>query len=249
MFLLASLCFRGVDVRVEPARLRRFGVGLVALVAALTTASCTQGQHAQTAKESPAIDGTNASIGSIDLRDVAIVAPSTGPSYPVGSSAELTMVIVNNGSADDNLVGVTSTSAASVVLYGNGSDASSALTESPAAPSASSSPSTSASSSASSSASGSSAAPSGVGVSTSPSGPSSLSFPLAIPAGERVTLGLTGTDKAFVIAGLMTSLYPATQIPITFTFQNAGTITIVVPVQLTSGGASRLVVPSLSGGA
>lgn len=234
-------------MRVEPARLRRIVIGVVALAAALTTAACTQGKLAQTAREVPAIDGVNGAVGSIDLRYVAIAAPTSGPSYPAGSGAQLSLVLVNTSTADDNLISISSPAAASVTLYGSGADASSALS---ATPSDTTGASVSSSSEAPSSPAGSS--PAGSGAATSPAasssapGVSAAPLPLAIPAGSRVSIGITGTDKSFVVTGLFKPLFPGTQIPITFVFQNAGSVTLVVPVQLTTGNPSRLVIPSLT---
>ncbi|MDT4891522.1 MAG: hypothetical protein QOE97_557, partial [Pseudonocardiales bacterium] len=108
---------------------RRFAIGLVALCAALGTTSCAAGQHAMTANESPAIDAVSATVGTIDLRGIAITPPS-GPSYPQGGSATLTLVIVNNGQQADRLTNVTTPAAASAAVYDSASAASAVLSPS-----------------------------------------------------------------------------------------------------------------------
>ena len=79
----------------------------VAVAAALLTASCAAGQHAQTADIVGAIDGTYGQVGTMSLDGVAIHAPS-GMSYAADSNAPLGVTIVNEGMAADTLVSVTS---------------------------------------------------------------------------------------------------------------------------------------------
>ena len=106
-------------MKAQPAMRRRFGNGIIAVLAALLTSllmsSCAAGQKAQTAEETPAIDGANAKIGSIELHEVAIKAPS-GASYAKGATAEVQLAIVNTGSADDTLIGVSTGAATSTAL-------------------------------------------------------------------------------------------------------------------------------------
>ena len=215
-------------MRDEPVKRRRIGVGLAVVLTVLLTGACAQGKQAQTAHESPAIDGVNSDLGPIALRNASIAPPSGSPSYAAGSAAELSLVIVNSGNADDNLISITTAAAASVSQFASASDAAPALS---ATEVASQSPAQSPSPSESSSAPTASA----------------VAFPVAIPAGQRVSFGIADTDKVLVISGLLNQLYPATQIPITFTFQNAGTLTVMVPVRLSTPTSSPLVIPSVSG--
>lgn len=78
-----------------------------AVLATALTAGCAAGQQAQTANQKPSLDGTNATVGSIGLRGLAI-QPPTGPAYDSGAAAALTVVIVNSGSKADKLTSVTS---------------------------------------------------------------------------------------------------------------------------------------------
>lgn len=98
---------------------RRVAVSLLAC-AALLTSACAAGQHAQTAEQTPAMDAAGGAIGTIQLHAVAIAAPPNGPSYSSGQDAVLDLVIVNTGTSDDTLTGI-STSAASAVSTGGGS--------------------------------------------------------------------------------------------------------------------------------
>ncbi len=86
---------------------RRIATALAAVGAVLLTASCAAGQHAITSEEVSTIDGGNGSVGSIKLVGVAIHAPS-GASYAEGSSAQVSVVVVNNAESSDTLDKVSS---------------------------------------------------------------------------------------------------------------------------------------------
>jgi copper(I)-binding protein len=218
-------------VREEPVNRRRFGVGVAVILTVLLTAACAQGKQAQTAHESPAIDGINSDIGSIALRNIFLATPTSGPSYAAGAAVELSLVIVNTGSSDDNLISITTPAASAVSIFGNVSDAAPALSATAGATDSSAASTATASASASS----------------SPPTASAVPFPVAVAAGQRASFGITDADKVLVLSGLLKQLYPANQIPITFTFQNAGTATLMVPVQLSTRTSSPLVIPSVTG--
>ncbi len=99
--VLATLWNVSSPGRVRVAR--RVGIGLAGV---LLTASCAAGQHAQTADVVPAIDGTHGQVGKIVLDGVAI-QPPTKSSYAAGSTVQLSMTVVNNGTSADTLVNVT----------------------------------------------------------------------------------------------------------------------------------------------
>ncbi len=58
-------------------------------------------------------------------------------------------------------------------------------------------------------------------------------------------LGLTPTDDVLVLTGLSATLFPGTTLAITFRFATAGTITLQVPVMLTTSAITPLSVPPL----
>ncbi|SHH22601.1 hypothetical protein SAMN05443575_3475 [Jatrophihabitans endophyticus] len=90
-------------------RIRIARVAGVAAIAAVLSSACAAGQQAQTADQHSSIDGTNQSLGPIDLRAVAVQSPpSEAPYYRAGTDAQLTVVLVNNGSTADRLVSVRS---------------------------------------------------------------------------------------------------------------------------------------------
>jgi periplasmic copper chaperone A len=83
-----------------------------ALLAALATlvlvAGCAAGQRAPSSSEISTIDGVNANIGSMQVRNLGLAAPPTTAGYAVGDSAELVFAMVNTGARDDQLIAVSS---------------------------------------------------------------------------------------------------------------------------------------------
>lgn len=199
---------------------RRVGSIVVAvgavLTTALSTAGCATGQHAATAEETPAIDGAIGTVGSIDLRGVGILAPDSGAaSYPQGANAAMTLAIVNTSTKPDTLTSITSPAASGWVLL----DGNTTLL--PVAPSSS-------------------------GTSTGP--PVVGAVPpqvVTIEPGRSVAFALPSSTQSLFLTGLKQQLYTASSVPVTFSFQTAGAITITVPVQLTQApGSSTLPAPS-----
>lgn len=223
-------------MKAQATIMRRIGIGLVALCATMLTASCATGQHASTANNIPAIDGTDGSVGKIDLRAVAIKSPDEACYLP-GSNAAMTLVIVNSGTTPDTLTGVSSPRFGSAVVAANAAEATTYLQ--------------------SASGSGScAAAPSGSNTpSAAPQASGSLPAPApnpALTAGRALQLGLTdtGTDTSalpvIVLEDLQgNALYPGESIPVTFNFGAAGEITLTVPVQL-SATANQATVPPVA---
>jgi copper(I)-binding protein len=187
-------------------------------VCALVLTGCAAGKKAPTSEETPAIDGTNATIGKLLLREVAIAAPTSGPSYAQGANANLQLVIVNTSGAADSLTGVTTSAAGSITVGSYVAASDGASSSSSDSTSGSPSGSTSGSSSASSS---SSAAPGGFA-------------PVEIGPDSSVSFGVGAAKTVLILNSLTNQLFPATVVSVTFQFQNAGSITVQVPVQLTA---------------
>ena len=118
----------------KPRRARRAGVaGLAA--AALLTAGCTAGQHAQTADEQETLDGTTVHVGQyVTLGGLAFESPTSGSSWAKGSSVPLRVVLVNSGRADDQLTSITSSSIGSWGAFASASAASAPSTGGTPAP-------------------------------------------------------------------------------------------------------------------
>ena len=89
-------------------------VALLATVAAL--AGCGAGQSSQTYQPRTAADSTNASVGSLALRNLAIAPPSTGIALLAGGDAVLTGTFVNEADKADKLLSATTDVAPTVEL-------------------------------------------------------------------------------------------------------------------------------------
>lgn len=103
---------------------RRVLAGLVPSVLGLGLAAvltgCGAGQITQTDTQQAAVNGANASVGPIALRDVELAPPDNQQAvYAPGSSAALIITIVNAGLHDDTLVKVTSPAVESITIDGS----------------------------------------------------------------------------------------------------------------------------------
>ncbi len=222
---------------------RRFAVAAAAAVAGgLLLASCAAGQHAQTVGQLPAIDGVSATSGTIGVEAAAVLAPDNGPSYPKGSNALLQLVLINNGSQPVKLLSVSSPVAAGALVSNAGLPDSVSSSDSASA-SASASASQHATSTTSPSSTGqTSSSPSGTGsVTGSPiSAPKDL--PIAVPAGQSIQVGYSVAGANIVLNNLTTSLFPAQNVPVTFTFQTGtsttSTLSVTLSVKLSSEAPS-----------
>ena len=89
-------------------------VALFATAAAL--AGCGAGQSSQTYKPRTAADSTNASVGALALRNLALSPPSTGVALLAGGDAVLTGTFVNEADKADMLLSATTDAAPTVQL-------------------------------------------------------------------------------------------------------------------------------------
>jgi copper(I)-binding protein len=197
-----------IDKHGRSGLIRRFGTGLtIALAGTALLTGCAAGQHAATVEKVTMADGVNADKGTIGIRDAAVAAPSDS-SYPAGTDAPLQLVVVNNGSSDDQLTGISTPGAGSVVLSPGGGLSASAIPTNPSAtPSSSSS---------------SSSAP-------------AQSNPIPVPAGASVRIGYDSSGPSAILTGLTTAFFPAQSIPVTFTFASGTEISVTLAVKLTTG--------------
>ncbi|MTD58747.1 hypothetical protein [Amycolatopsis pithecellobii] len=93
--------------------------GVLGLGAALALAGCGAGQITQTDTMLPAVNGALATVGKISVRNAGIAnTNSCQQAYPPGSNAPLSVIITNDGSADDELASVTSPNAAGAAISG-----------------------------------------------------------------------------------------------------------------------------------
>jgi copper(I)-binding protein len=222
---------------------------LAATGLALVASACGAGQQAQTSRAVPSVDGARAQAGRLALRGVVIAYPDSG-SYQSGSDARVELAVVNNSGSPDALVEVRTDDAARVTLATaatSGSASPSATgTSSPAAdqtppmttrstatPSGSSTPSGAASPSGSSTPSGT-ATRSGTATSSEPTPTASATAeaPTRIPLPAGTLVSFRDSGPVITLVGLTRDLLPSQLVPITFVFENAGEVTVEVPVAI-----------------
>jgi len=200
-------------------------------VAALFAAGCGAGQITQTNAQQPAANGSIGQAGPMAVRNVTLAYPADRR-YRVGDSAPLVAIIANTGQQDDELVSITSPVAASVVFtpdgpveipalraleVGKAGEVATRVTPTP----------TTTSAGAPTSVSGSAPASGSTSVSRS-SSVAPTSSPSAAPSTSAAPAEL-GRLRV-VLTGLTEELVPGKTIAITFTFRDAGSVTIQVPI-------------------
>ncbi|MDS0133594.1 MULTISPECIES: hypothetical protein [unclassified Amycolatopsis] len=215
---------------------RVLGAGVLALGAALVLAGCGAGQITQTDSQQPAVNGTHAQVKNIDLRNAAVQYPTSGPGYAAGATPKLTLTIVNRGAQDDTLVSVTTEDGGQATIEGsktvvamhslvigpddavestNEVQSTGAPTSSPSAPTSTATPT------------GSSSATNSPGNNLTATATSEVpsSGPAATPtAPEKVG------QATVTLPALKQPLWPGQVIKVTFVFQNAGPVTVDLPV-------------------
>ncbi len=204
-------------------RRRTAGFGAIAVAAVLLTSSCAAGRVAQTIRQRPSINGVNAQVGSVNVRNVSVEAPTEATSYPKGSALRLTGVFVNNGQSTDALTGISSASITGWCAYSSVTDGDQVVAA------------------ASASAAGATAPASGT---TSAAPRASQAVP--IPAHSRISYGVPDATGSLLVLATKAKIYPGSTISMTLTFARAGTVTVQVPVQITTD-PTQASVPAPSG--
>ncbi|HJQ45310.1 MAG TPA: hypothetical protein VJ870_03155 [Amycolatopsis sp.] len=178
------------------------GTSVLGLGAALVLAGCGAGQITQTDTMLPGVNGALASAGKISVRNAGLVNRNTcEQAYAVGSNAPLSLTIANDGAADEALVSVSSPYAASATIGGQKTIvAASTLVIGPVNQTESTT-----------AASSTSASPS-----ASPSG----------TTGTPATVGHATVE----LQGIKSVIWPGMLTPVTFTFRDAGPLTVQLPV-------------------
>ncbi|MDQ6875480.1 MAG: hypothetical protein M3042_10530 [Actinomycetota bacterium] len=212
---------------VAPAGSRGRRPSLLLLVAGTLAAllgACSSGQIAQTARDVSAVEGSSASRGGVGVRDARIAEPPGG-SYSSGGDAPMLASIVTDDKTSDTLMRVTSDAADSVTVTTGSSGSPSAATSA----SASAAPSASASS-------------------------ADSTLDVKLDAGTLLVFGGgggggPGSENALNLVGLRHDLSPGMTVRVTFSFAQAGDITLNVPVATPDVPEPRLSPsPSAEGG-
>lgn len=216
--------------------LRAATIGVL-LLGPVTLSACSAGQVNQTASQNRDKVGPEAVVGPLQLRAVTLAYPRGG-TYSSGDDAVLNMAIVNNGEQSDTLVSISGPDFAGIRVSGTGAQASaptgtaSAATSTSAAPTtsagASSGAATSSSAATTTGAGGAAATTSAVPTASLPSEAPSSTANIPVPGNTAVFLGQNAPHVALV--GLTRSVTAAQSIPVTFTFQRAGAVTVNVIV-------------------
>lgn len=225
----------------SPFALRRQGLSLTTAAAvvmgAMALAGCGAGQITQTSTQVSAVDGASATVGQVGVRNASIIFGSgrNAAVYSAGGAAPLQMSIVNFGGTDDRLVSASSAVAGSVTITGDpriaggrtlrisggGGSSEGAGAAGSAAPSATGSvvpgaTATPTTGTPSSAARTSAAAPTATTAATTTA--------VLTPAADGTT------SASIVLSGLKQDIRAGLTYPVEFTFANAGTVTIQVPV-------------------
>ncbi len=225
-------------VRSRAGRARRRGTAVLfaAMAGAMLLAGCGAGQDAQTASKEPSVPGVSADLGGIAVRNVQIGYPDRETrTYPRGGSAPLEVRIFNSGTETDALVGVKSEVAEQVVLAGSGGEGSAVCPQAsvslPAAqptlqptrqrPGASPS---------------GTAAPTPEPPTTMNPADSAGNAEFAVELAPSGCALLTGEPYGLEMSGLRQELAPGDVVPVTFSFREAGEVTLQVPFGLPTDG-------------
>lgn len=189
------------------------GLGLAGLaLAGLALAGCSAGQITQTSNQVTTVDGASGQIGPISLADITLSYPDSGE-WSEGSSPELQFTITSTSLQADTLESVSSDAADRGMINTSPTGA----TTTPEATSAESTPTTDTGPEAAET----SDAP-GSGVASGASGT------LEVPA--QGLIRVPNDEVEVTLEGLTEKLLPTQSIPVTFTFAQAGEVTISVPV-------------------
>lgn len=215
---------------------RAGAVVLGTALGALLLSGCAAGQDAQTINQRPPIDGASAVAGSIAVRAAGLAAPTGGSSYAKGGTAQLELVLVNNGTSDDTLTSVTSPAASGAQFSAAGATdlTSSSSSADTASPSASGSPT-------GATATGSASASDTGSASASDTSSAGAGSPIDLPSGSSVKIGF-GDGPSVSLTGLTQQLFPAQSVQVTLSFGSGATVTLSLPVKLDSQAPSAPVV-------
>lgn len=196
--------------------------GLLAgvLVGALALTGCGAGQIAGTAEQVAAVNGSNAAVGAIAVRDAVIVygeqPVQNGVVHTRGSDAPLNLFIINEGEEADTLVSASSPWASSVTIAG--------VTEIPAGRSIAVEGEIAAEEPPATGTRSPSAAPT--------TGPAPTSA-AATGAPAPPESGAEAEGTRIVLTGLLDDIRAGVSYDVTLVFERAGEVTVNVPVGAT----------------
>jgi copper(I)-binding protein len=209
--------------------LRAAAIGVL-LLGPVTLSACSAGQVNQTADQVRDKVGSTVSLGKLTLRAVELAYPKSGQ-YSTGGEAVLNAAIVNESAQADTLVSISGPGFQGVRVTGTGSEATAPLGPTAALPQ----PTTTAGGTGA--AAGSSAAGGSAGASGSAGGTQGAALPSEAPSSDT-NIRIPGDTAIFFgqnaphvsLIGFTRPVTPAQSLPVTFTFRNAGKVTVEVIV-------------------
>ena len=99
--------------------MNRFKIGLLVGLVAVVLSGCGAGQISQMATQEPAVDGNQATLNDVALRNIHIRADQTGDFLQPGKNVDLVLVAINQSpDTADKLVGIT-TDIGTVAIHGD----------------------------------------------------------------------------------------------------------------------------------
>ncbi|MEX2292040.1 MAG: copper chaperone PCu(A)C [Mycobacteriales bacterium] len=99
---------------------RRLAAGLLAAATAVAVSGCGASLDAQTYQQRSNAESSGAAVGALALRNVGVLAPSSGERYEIGDDARATVTVANAGPDEDRLIEVTSSAAREVAVVTDG---------------------------------------------------------------------------------------------------------------------------------
>jgi copper(I)-binding protein len=211
--------------------LRAATIGVL-LLGPVTLSACSAGQVNQTAGQLRDKVGTTVTVGKLTLRGVELAYPKSGR-YDTGDDAVLNGAIVNEGAEADALVSISGPGFQGVRVTGTGSQVRAPLGPTAALPQ----PTTATGGSGAAASSGAAAGSAGSTAQSTAGGTQSAALPTEAPSSDtniRIpgdTVIFFGQNAPHVsLIGLTRPVTPAQSLPITFTFRNAGRVTVNVIV-------------------
>jgi copper(I)-binding protein len=239
----------------------RVVIAVGAVVGAFALAGCGAGQITQTSSQQSGVDGASANVGQIAVRAAEFPFAGNGSTavvYPSGGTAPLSMTVANIGGTADKLTKASSPVAASVNITGDGTISAGKLLLVEGAPAAPAPPVAASGSARPRASAGASATPQATpSASAAPAAPTAATVPTTTAvstveptaeAGSTATAGASapptsvspvGTTSAqVVLTGLKEDLKAGLTYPVVLTFQQAGDVTVQVPIGNPSEGSA-----------
>ncbi|MFD3746708.1 hypothetical protein [Nocardia sp. NPDC058633] len=206
-------------VTAQSARRRMVTVAALAAAAGIALTGCSAGQITQTSAQAAAINGNNADVGDISLRNVHIVYPEAAAEHNKGGKAVIALSIINNSeTVTDELTSV-STDLGQIAITGPGGDAEFVLKPQQTVVVGTGQ-----------------AAPAGDGATsaapttTSAAPTTSAAAPTGAPGQDTPSIDPVTEPGTIEITGLATDIVPGLTYNVTFNFKDAGTVQVSVPV-------------------